>query len=219
MSLFVSNFVPRERIMTQKEQSSHSQEKEQQGLVEVLRSYVEDAACIRPRIRSDFEALANAIAGQIGASNRLSPTTLMRLWGYVNEHTKTRISTLNILAQYVGYIDFDSFEKSLKKSGRNVQSGILAGHTLRSSTLSVGDLIEIRWNPDRVIAIRFLGKSRFFVVRSENSKLQVGDTFECPFFVQNEPLFIDHLKHNNQQLSSYVCGRDDGIQYRLVAQK
>ena len=191
---------------------------EQQELIETLRTYVEDAANIRPKIRSDFELLANAIAKRLGANGRLSATTLMRLWGYVNERTKTRITTLNILAQYVGYVNFDAFEKSIEKNGDKVQSGILAGRTLRSSMLSEGDLIEIRWNPNRVVAVRSLGKSRFFVVRSENSKLQVGDTFECLFFVQNEPLFIDRLRHNDQQLSSYVCGRDDGIQYRLVTQ-
>lgn len=191
---------------------------EQHKLIETLRTYVEDAANIRPKIRSDFELLANAIAKRLGANGRLSATTLMRLWGYVNERTKTRITTLNILAQYVGYVNFDAFEKSIEKNGDKVQSGILAGRTLRSSMLSEGDLIEIRWNPNRVVAVRSLGKSRFFVVRSENSKLQVGDTFECLFFVQNEPLFIDRLRHNDQQLSSYVCGRDDGIQYRLVTQ-
>lgn len=194
------------------------QDMEQQELIETLRTYVEDAANIRPKIRSDFESLANAIAKRLGANGRLSATTLMRLWGYVNERPKTRVTTLNILAQYVGYVNFDAFEKSIEKNGEKVQSGILAGRTLRSSMLSEGDLIEIRWNPNRVVAIRSLGKSRFFVVRSENSKLQVGDTFECLFFVQNEPLFIDRLKHNDQQLSSYVCGRDDGIQYRLVTQ-
>lgn len=144
---------------------------EQQEQIRLLRIYVEDASGIKPKIRNDFELLAGAIAARLGGGYKLSTTTLMRIWGYVNEHPKTRVTTLNILAQYVGFINFDAFTESLRKNGGKVQSGILAGRTLRSSTLKEGDLLEIRWNPDRAIAVR---ARQVALLRGQVGKLQAA---------------------------------------------
>lgn len=39
----------------------------------------------------------------------VSPMTLKRLWGYLQEAPKPRLSTLTILAQYIGYDDWEDF--------------------------------------------------------------------------------------------------------------
>ena len=55
----------------------------------------------------DFEFLSESIFEKVG--ERVSPTTLKRLWGYLSETTIPRLSTLNILAQFVGYAGWAAF--------------------------------------------------------------------------------------------------------------
>ncbi len=53
----------------------------------------------------DFEWLSEKIFER--TSERLSPTTLKRLFGYLNECVKPRNVTLDILARFVGYKDYN----------------------------------------------------------------------------------------------------------------
>lgn len=58
----------------------------------------------------DFEKLSEAITGSTGVT--LSVTTLKRLWGKVKYDNLPAITTLNTLAQFVGFADWRQFELS-----------------------------------------------------------------------------------------------------------
>ncbi len=62
-------------------------------------------------VPSDFEYLANQLFEKTG--ERLSVSTLMRLWDY-SKHVEPRKSTLNILARYIGYNDAFTFFQTLQ---------------------------------------------------------------------------------------------------------
>ena len=56
----------------------------------------------------DFEQLSNQIF--LHTRDRLSPTTLKRLWGYLrHEEVQTRQHTLDVLARFVGYKNYEAF--------------------------------------------------------------------------------------------------------------
>ena len=56
----------------------------------------------------DFEQLSHLLLSH--TRERLSPTTLKRFWGYLkNEEVQTRPHTLDVLACFVGYKDFEDF--------------------------------------------------------------------------------------------------------------
>ena len=56
----------------------------------------------------DFEELSELLSSH--TRERLSPTTLKRLWGYLhNEEVQTRRYTLDILARLVGFHDYEDF--------------------------------------------------------------------------------------------------------------
>ena len=56
----------------------------------------------------DFEQLSHLLLSH--TRERLSPTTLKRLWGYLkNEEVQTRPHTLDVLARFVGYRSYDDF--------------------------------------------------------------------------------------------------------------
>ena len=56
----------------------------------------------------DFEELSHLLLSH--TRERLSPTTLKRFWGYLkNEEVQTRPHTLDVMARFVGYKDYEDF--------------------------------------------------------------------------------------------------------------
>ena len=54
----------------------------------------------------DFDELSHLLLSH--TRERLSPTTLKRLWGYLkNEEVQTRPHTLDVLARFVGYKSYE----------------------------------------------------------------------------------------------------------------
>ena len=75
--------------------------------IAALREAIEKAVDRKMQTPKDFDFLSESIFEKIG--ERVSPTTLKRLWGYLSEPTIPRLSTLNILAQFVGYVGWTAF--------------------------------------------------------------------------------------------------------------
>ena len=55
----------------------------------------------------DFEFLSEQIFDSL--HQHISPTTLKRLWGYLPEPSEPRLSTLNLLSEFIGYDSWDAF--------------------------------------------------------------------------------------------------------------
>ena len=163
---------------------------------------------------SDFDHLAASLLET--TKIRVSAMTLKRFWGYLGEKNmrQPRLSTLDTLAQYVGYTDWMTYYKQSSAAGK-VESDFLKNHSLMTNSLSKGALIRLMWHPDRVVTIRHEGYEVFIVVESMNSKLSVGDTFRCGLIVEGEPMYLSGLIHEGGEPSEYVCGRKDGVRFRI----
>ena len=79
----------------------------QEMLITQLRRKVEETFGQEIKTPKDFENLSQAV-GDI-TKNYISATTLKRMWGYLTEPVTPRRTTLDVLAQYVGYKDWDAF--------------------------------------------------------------------------------------------------------------
>lgn len=147
----------------------------------------------------------------------LSSTTLRRFWGYQEQKENSRPSynTLNILARYVGCIDFESFVEAQKNS-RDEESGFIHSRSLNVRTLTPKTMLMLQWRPDRSVLVRFEGQDLFSVVESKNSKLRAGDYFHCSFFVDGEPLLLSCLLRKDCEPTDYVCGKVGGIKFNVV---
>lgn len=156
----------------------------------------------------DFDLLSEAIFGRM--RTLISPTTLKRIWGYIDEPVQPRRSTLDVLARFVGYPDFRRFSEGLA-TATDVQSDVTLAYSINTSTLARGSRITLRWLPDRRCRVRYLGENRFEVEEAENTKLAIGDTFRCLLMVEGEPLYLDALVHQGQPPVTYIAGRKDGI--------
>lgn len=145
----------------------------------------------------------------------ISPTTLKRLWGYLNEGGTPRKSTLSILSQFIGYRDWEDFCSSPKDSSF-VQSNFILARKISSFSLSKGDRLKINWLPDRFCLVSYNGNMNFTVLESKNAKIQAGDTFDCSIFIEGEPMYLDNLVHEKYKGISYIAGKKDGIRFELM---
>lgn len=157
----------------------------------------------------DFEELSHLLL--IHTRERLSPTTLKRLWGYLkHEEVQTRPQTFDVLARFVGYKDYNNFCEQSERMDE-VQSGINTEERIATERMRRGQRLVITWRPDRKIVVKHLGDSRFEIIEAENTKLSVGDTFRCHLMIQHEPLYLDEVVHQRMPPMVYVAGQKDGV--------
>lgn len=177
--------------------------------IEKLRKLVETVFKYPLKTAKDFEALSESIFNRIGVM--MSPTTLKRVWGYLNEHVNTRQTTLDILARYCGWQDFNDF---CQRPEPDVESGNVGTATINvDRDVKIGDRVQLMWAPSRVCVIEYDGHHQWHVVSSEGTRLSPGDTFKCALIVEKEPLYLDELLHSGTPPGVYICGRKNGVRF------
>ncbi|MGN0232050.1 MAG: hypothetical protein ACI4A8_07560 [Muribaculaceae bacterium] len=160
----------------------------------------------------DFDTLREMVFARLHIL--ISATTLKRIWGYLADGVTPRRGTLDILAQYLGYTDFATFEEGSPNDGNEPPSSpIMARRIDVDDQLQQGDIIRLSWQPGRVCDVEYEGNRQFRVVASQNTRLTCGDTFKCGLIIDNEPLYIDGLVSGNNKPTAYVCGKKSGIHY------
>ena len=80
--------------------------------IEQLRLAVERKAGRKMQTNKDFDCLSDSVYDQTHA--KISTTTLKRIWGYLSEGVTPRRYTLDQLARFIGYDDFDAFSACLE---------------------------------------------------------------------------------------------------------
>ena len=165
---------------------------------------------LKRRIRTpyDFEFLTGVVWERL--HENISPTTLKRLWGYIDGADTTRRTTLCLLSRFLGYNDWEAYLAELANR-TDVESGVFAGEGLNIDDLQVGDKIEVTWLPNRRCVFQYEGDAHFLVTEAENAKLQVGDRFETACFIIGKPLYIDRLVRGAEPPTAYVAGAKNGL--------
>lgn len=178
----------------------------------MLRMDIEREVKRKIRTPYDFEFLAGVIWERL--HENLSPTTLKRLWGYIDGADTTRRTTLCLLAQFLGFADWEAYEASLA-TRTDIESAAFEGEGIHIDDLQKGDRVEVTWLPNRRCVFRYEGEAHFFVEEAENAKLHVGDTFDTAFFLIGKPMFLDKLQRdevpNTKEGFSYVAGSKHGL--------
>ena len=185
--------------------------------ITALRNQIEEAFGQKLTGPNSYEALQNFISRRTG--QYVSTTTLKRIWGYIDEPLKTRETTLSLLAQSIGYTDWENFitrhethiaEKVVQSSphfGRNID-------VLKD--LTVGDEVILYWHPGRECHVRYLGEMRFEVINSTKTRLKAGTTFVCHLILAGHPLYLSSVIMGASQPMAYICGKlHGGIQFEI----
>ena len=165
---------------------------------------------VKRRIRTpyDFEFLVGVIWERL--HENISPTTLKRMWGYIDGADTTRRSTLCMLSRFLGYTDWEAYMATLA-TRTDVESDLFAGEGLSIDDLQAGDCVEVTWLPNRRCVFRYEGNARFLVTEAENAKLHVNDRFETACFILGKPMYIDRLIRGDEPPTAYVAGAKSGL--------
>lgn len=186
------------------------------AVIASLRWEIETAVNRRLATPKDFDALREMIFSRLHIL--VSATTLKRIWGYLDDNVCTRRSTLDILARYVGYADFEAFENGAVADGGELSSNpIMARRIDVDEQLQPGDLLRLTWQPGRVCDVEYRGERLFCVVASQNTRLCAGNTFKCSLMIEDEPLYIDSLIADGSAPVAYVCGKRSGIRFEPLS--
>lgn len=175
----------------------------------LLRNLIEKTMSRKFETPNDFECLANMMNVRLNAS--LSISTLKRIWGYIDGYGTIREKTLNVLSRFVGYPDYQTFVDEYCGSQEAVSSKRLFTQSLNTDDLPLHSRVEIRWNPDRICHLRYMGSDKFQVILSKNSKLSEGDTFKCSAFYLNQPLILEEYVHENDAPCRFIVGNNGGL--------
>lgn len=195
-------FVPLQQILRI---TMHKQSPE----IVSLRADIERLTGRQMRTPADFEWL-NLRIWEV-CHEYLSPTTLKRLWGYIDGAEMPRHTTLCILSRLLGYASWEEYLKSLPIS--NEESETFAGEGIRADELQEGECIEVGWCPNRHAVLKYEGNNQFVVTETANSKLHTGDRCSAVCFLVHRPMYLDHLVQEGQSPKTYVAGKRHGLTY------
>ena len=165
---------------------------------------------------ADFSDLSDDIRDKLKC-NTMSATTLKRLFGYIKYDKEISLSSLSLLARYLGYSGWNAFCMNDKS-----ESGFISEEIIYSKNLIKGDSVLFEWNPNRSCVAEFLGNDRFLVKNAQYCKLEIGDTFTTTQFILNNPLIITDLiqvRMPGEPPKKYVAGSKSGLTRLRKAKK
>ena len=157
---------------------------------------------------ADFQLLLQQIWEKQHAV--LSLSTIKRLWGYVASNGTPRLSTLNTMAQFLGFADWNAYLVALEQRG-GIESALCTGEGIQTADLQAEDRIVVAWQPNRQCTFRYLGENQFVVEDSTNAKLQQGTTFSAARFMMGQPMYLDNILLADGTRTSYVAGKRNGL--------
>lgn len=153
------------------------------------------------------EALALDIQEATGQT--LGTTTLKRMLGFVNGPATQRPSSLDIIAQYLGYPDYDMLTKDL---GEDTEiSDFRVVQSIDSADLEEGEQIQITYHPNRVLVLSYIGDNRYVVNESRGGKLMKGDKLMIAGFYVGFELLVSDVERGGVHLGSYQAAKQGGL--------
>lgn len=183
-----------------------------------LKQRVEETVGCQMKTPRNFDYLSRQV--QELTHHSLSVSTLKRIWGYTQSKWGVSEFSYDVLASLVGYPSWQAFCDEAEQEGEGIPSSQnVVVRRLSCRALLQGDQVDLRWNPDRHVVIEYEGVDLFRVVTSEGSKLQVGDKFQAPMFVEGQPLLCCCLQHEGMPPVDYQCGMRGGIRWQVIQQE
>ena len=162
------------------------------------------------RLSADCEYLALDIESVTG--EHIGVNTLKRLLGFISDEREPRISTLDVIARYLGFGNWDV----LSVYDRSNSSFEPSTEEIRVSGLTMGQCLQISYLPDRQIDMEYIGENRFRILKSMNSKLKANDEITITHIVSSYPLLVSKVVRDGKSLGSFTAGKAQGIRFKIL---
>lgn len=153
------------------------------------------------------EALSMAIREATG--HTLGTTTLKRMLGFVKGSASPRPSSLDIIARYLGYPDYNLLAKDL---GEDCDiSDFKAVEGIHSADLEAGEQIRITYHPNRTLLLTYLGDNKYVVSESCGSKLLEGDRLIISQLFVGFEMLVSDVEREGVHLGAYQAAKQGGL--------
>lgn len=163
------------------------------------------------RLSRDCELLALDVESVTG--EHIGVNTMKRLLGFIADEREPRTSTLDIIARYLGYDEWEAL-RLIDANSSNSSFGDRDEYL--ACYLEIGQRVLISYPPNRTLTIENQGENHFIVLESENSKLQKGDQLTLTHLVRGYPLLVADVMREGRSLGAFTVGKAQGIDFELL---
>jgi len=156
----------------------------------------------------DYALLAELILSETG--EHISDNTLRRLMGVKSDAGTPRPSTLDVVAHYLGYENWDLY----LRFGMNELSDsrfIEQRNMVASSQLKVGQHVELVYHPNRNLLLEYKGDDLYVVKSVSGGSLHENDQLKIFNFVEGMTLFVSDVIRDGKSLGQYIAGEVSGL--------
>lgn len=139
----------------------------------------------------------------------LSGSTIERIVGLTKDQRNIRISSLEILSEYLDFKSADNLLQYIERNSIKKQSEV----SFSLGSFIKSHIIKIIFGENKEISIRYLEANKFEVVLSRNSKLLKGDNIEISQLEIGEEIIcknVNRLKEINNP-GPYRSGDNNSV--------
>jgi hypothetical protein len=183
-------------------------------MTQTIRLLLEEKLGRRVRYPKDCDALAVEIKESVG--DRISPSTLKRIFGFINPPGSPSLYTLDVISHFLGFLDWEDLQQKMVNNG--IDSHMLANDDrfIRSEDIIEGQMLELGYAPERQLVLLCIGKSQFRIIETVNSSLRPNDVLEIFLFGEKFPLYVNSVCRDQKNLGPFIGAKRTGIDYIRV---
>lgn len=163
-----------------------------------------------PSSPAEFNQFSTIITRKTG--HTISVSSLKRLWGYVSYVNFPSRTTLNILAKFNDFKDWNTFVNEISYDKDDASSSYMDNSLVNANTLNIGDILKLTWGNNKGCLLEYISYLRFRILEPINIKLQPGDTCTLHSVCVGMPLFISNIQRDDMMIPAYIGAKKGGIQ-------
>jgi hypothetical protein len=145
----------------------------------------------------------------------ISASTLKRLWGFYKETEAPRLYSLDTLAKFLGFENWDQMDARLVVNTSEFEDLV----SIDIKQLTHEETLVVEYSPSRKLLLKYQTDFTFEVLESTTNKILVGDTLRIYNMVKNYPLICHSVVRGNEEKGKYIGGKNEGITYLCVVNK
>ncbi len=174
-------------------------------LTPLVRDKIIERAEIRMRYSKDCDVLAAKINEK--CKSQISPTTLKRIFGFVSGTSNVRRSTLDVLACYLDYEDWDELMKNLL----NITDSKTSISEIKVEKLPKDKILMLQLGPIAYTKLHYKGGLKFHVLEGSNTEVKPGDEIEVQEIKLHYPLLCKEVLREGVTYNNIVLGSVTGV--------
>lgn len=157
---------------------------------------------------ADFDVLSQAIKDN--TNENLGVNTLKRLFGFKIDKVVPRLSTMDIIARFLGSEDYETL---LKELGEDADISVFTPiDCLEVQDLGMGSQIRISYDPNRVFFLTYIGDFKFIVNEVEGSRnILKGDILTITQLAVGHRFVVAHVNRDGADLGAYESAKFKGL--------